>query len=152
MPSKTSPMSRWLVVVSLCLICSTLLSAQSTGGRILGRVADSTGAVLAGVKVTATNEATGVNRETTTNDSGDYGFPQIPIGIYTLSFDLTGFKTNVRKGIQVELNQVVTFNSTLEIGQTKEIVEVTSEAPLVDTTSTQLGLSLIHISEPTRPY
>ena len=45
----------------------------------------------------------------------------------------------MRKGIQVELNQVVTFNSTLEIGQTKEVVEVTSEAPLVDTTSTQLG-------------
>ena len=141
--SKTSWMSRWLVgcslVLSLCLSCSTLLSAQSTGGRILGRVADASGAVLAGVKVTATNEATGVSREATTNDSGDYGFPQVPIGTYTLSFDLTGFKTNVRKGIQVELNQVVTFNSTLEIGQTKEVVEVTSEAPLVDTTSTQLG-------------
>ena len=52
---------------------------------------------------------------------------------------MTGFKTNVRKGIQVELNQVVTFNSILEIGETKEVVEVTSEAPLVDTTSTQLG-------------
>ncbi len=140
MPSlKPSRFNCWLIVVSLCLICSTLLSAQSTGGRILGRVADSTGAVLAGVKVTATNEATGVSREAMTNDSGEYGFPQVPIGIYTLSFDLTGFKTNVRKGIQVELNQVVTFNSILEIGQTKEIVEVTSEAPLVDTTSTQLG-------------
>jgi len=137
--SKTSPMSRWLIVVSLCLVCSTLLLAQGTGGRILGRVADSTGAVLAGVKVTATNEATGVSRETATNDSGDYGFPQVPIGVYTLKFDLTGFKTNERHGIQVELNQVVTFNSVLEIGQTKEIVEVTSEAPLVDTTSTQLG-------------
>ena len=126
-------------VLSLCLICATLSFAQSTGGRILGRVADTSGAVLSGVKVIATNEATGVTRETLTNDSGDYGFPQVPIGIYTITFDLTGFKTNERKGIQVELNQVVTFNSTLEIGQTKEVVEVTSEAPLVDTTSTQLG-------------
>ena len=137
--SRLSGLMSLNLVLSLCLICSTLLSAQSTGGRILGRVADSTGAVLAGVKVTATHEATGVSHETVTNDSGDYGFPQVPIGIYTLSFDLTGFKTNVRHGIQVELNQVVTFNSVLEIGQTKEIVEVTSEAPLVDTTSTQLG-------------
>jgi hypothetical protein len=141
--SKTSRMSTWLVffssILSLCLICSTLVSAQGTGGRILGRVADPSGAVLAGVKVTATNEATGVTRDTVTNDSGDYGFPQVPIGTYTLKFDLTGFKTNERKGIQVELNQVVTFNSTLEIGETKEVVEVTSEAPLVDTTSTQLG-------------
>ena len=54
-------------VLSLCLICSTLLFAQGTGGRILGRVADPSGAVLAGVKVTATNEATGVTRETQTN-------------------------------------------------------------------------------------
>ena len=119
--SKPFRMCSWFVVVSLCLICSTFLSAQSTGGRILGRVADSSGAVLAGVKVTASNEATGVGRETQTNDSGDYGFPQVPLGIYTLTFDLTGFKTNERKGIQVELNQVVTINSTLEIGETKEI-------------------------------
>ncbi len=143
---KTSRLSRGLAlaslclaVVSLCLVCSPLVLAQGTGGRILGRVADSSGAVIADVKVTATNEATGVSRQTATNASGDYGFPDIPIGTYTLSFDLAGFKTNVRKGITVELNQVVTFNSTLQVGETKEVVEVTSEAPLVDTTSTQLG-------------
>jgi hypothetical protein len=59
---KAPPMSSWLIslssVLSLCLISSTLTFAQSTGGRILGRVSDSSGAVLAGVKVTATNEAT----------------------------------------------------------------------------------------------
>jgi hypothetical protein len=141
--SKASRLNGWLIalslVVSLCLTCSTLLSAQSTGGRILGRVSDSSGAVLAGVKVTATNEATGVGREAMTNDSGEYGFPQVPVGTYTLSFDLTGFKTNERKGVLVDLNQVITLNSVLQIGQTKETVEVTSEAPIVDTTSTQLG-------------
>src|SRR5271157_3280308 len=141
--SKPSRMSCWLIslssVVSLCLICSTLMSAQSTGGRILGRVADSSGAVLANVKVTLTNEATGVSSESTTNASGEYGFPQVPVGAYTLSFDLTGFKTNVSKGIVVNLNQVITLNSVLQVGETKETVEVTSEAPLVDTTSTQLG-------------
>jgi hypothetical protein len=125
--------------LSLCLICATLTSAQSTGGRILGRVADPSGAVLAGVRVTATNEATGVSRDAETNDSGDYGFPQVPVGTYTLSFDLKGFKTNVRKGILVDLNQVITLNSVLQVGETKETVEVTSEAPMVDTTSTQLG-------------
>ena len=128
-----------LAICSLCLACSTLLSAQSTGGRILGRVSDASGAVLAGVKVTATNEATGVSRDTQTNDNGEYGFPQVPVGTYTLSFDLTGFKTNERKGILVDLNQVITLNSFLQIGETKETVEVTSEAPIVDTTSTQLG-------------
>ena len=137
--SKPSRLTRRLAVVCLCLICSTLAFAQGTGGRILGRVADASGAVLAGVKVTATNDATGVTRETQTNASGDYAFPEVPVGNYTLSFDMTGFKTNVGKGITVELNQIVTFNSTLQIGETKEVVEVSSEAPLVDTTSTQLG-------------
>jgi len=130
----------WLsCVLSLLLICATMMSAQGTGGRILGRVADSSGAVLAGVKVTLTNEATSVSSETSTNDSGDYGFPQVPVGTYTISFDLTGFKTNVRKGVVVDLNQVITLNSILQVGQTKETIDVTSEAPIVDTTSTQLG-------------
>jgi len=139
MPSKLSRMTRGLVVLSLCLCSTTLLLAQSTGGRILGRVSDPSGAVLANVKVTATNEATGVSRDTLTNTSGDYAFPEVPVGTYTLQFDLQGFKTNLRKGIILDLNQVITFNSTMQIGQTKEVVEVTSEAPLVDTTSTQLG-------------
>jgi Carboxypeptidase regulatory-like domain/TonB dependent receptor len=136
--SKSSRMSSWLVL-SLCLICSTLMSAQSTGGRILGRVSDSSGAVLAGVKITLTNEATGVSADSTTSGNGDYGFPQVAVGTYRIEFDLAGFKKNVQRGVNVDLNQVVTLNSVLQIGQTKEIVEVTSEAPLVDTTSTQLG-------------
>src|SRR6266481_8115680 len=136
--SKSSQKPRWLVL-SLCLICSTLMSAQSTGGRILGRVADSSGAVLAKVKVTATNEATGISRETQTNDNGDYVFPEVPVGTYTLSFDSSGFKNLVRKGVTLQVNQVITLNMTMQIGASKEVVEVTSEAPLVDTTSTQLG-------------
>ena len=65
-----SSTARWLVVL-FCLASSTFLLAQSTGGRILGRVADPSGAVLANVKVTLVNEATGVSRETQTNDSGE---------------------------------------------------------------------------------
>jgi hypothetical protein len=117
----------------------TFVLAQSTGGRILGRVADPSGAVLANVKVTATNEATGVSQETQTSPTGDYGFPQVPVGVYRLEFDLAGFKKNVQRGLNLDLNQVITVNMIMQIGETKETVEVTSEAPLVDTTSTQLG-------------
>jgi len=138
-PSKASWVSRWLTAVFFCLVCSTLTFSQSTGGRILGRVADPSGAVLAGVKVTLVNEDTGVSRDSTTNDSGDYGFPEVPVGNYRAEFDLAGFKKNVRHGILLQLNQVLTLNLTMQIGETKEVVEVTSEAPLVDTTSTQLG-------------
>ncbi|HSZ63124.1 MAG TPA: carboxypeptidase regulatory-like domain-containing protein [Terriglobales bacterium] len=126
-------------ILSLLLICSTMMSAQGTGGRILGRVADSSGAVLAGVKVTLTNEATGVSIDTTANANGEYNFPQVAVGAYRMQFDLAGFKTNLQRGINVDLNQIVTINSVLQVGTTKETVEVSSEEPLVDTTSTQLG-------------
>ena len=106
----------WLAVLSVSLIGSTILFAQSTGGRILGRVSDSSGAVLAGVTVTATNEATGVTRTATTNDSGDYVLVSVQPATYTMQYELAGFKKNVQKGILVDVNQVVTLNSTLQIG------------------------------------
>jgi hypothetical protein len=102
-------------------------------------VADPTGAVLADVAVTLVNEATGVSTSTTTNGSGDYTFPQVAVGSYRLEFDLAGFKKNVQRGVNVDLNQVVTINLTLQVGQRQETVDVVSIAPLVDTTSTQLG-------------
>ncbi|HXM64092.1 MAG TPA: carboxypeptidase regulatory-like domain-containing protein [Terriglobales bacterium] len=113
--------------------------SQSTSGRIVGRVADPTGAVLAGVKITLTNDATGASRDTQTNASGDYNFVEVTPGSYRVEFELAGFKKNVQTSVLVNVNQVVTLNSVLQIGGTQEVVEVTSEAPQVDTTSTQLG-------------
>ncbi len=139
MPSSTARWTASCLAVLFCLVYSNFLLAQSTGGRILGRVADPSGAVLANVKVTATNEATGVSQETRSGDTGDYGFPQLAVGVYRLEFDLVGFKKNVQRGVNLDLNQVITLNMIMQIGETKETVEVTSEAPLVDTTSTQLG-------------
>ncbi|MFY9908699.1 MAG: carboxypeptidase-like regulatory domain-containing protein [Candidatus Sulfotelmatobacter sp.] len=133
--------ARWTAVclaVFLFLI-PTLLSAQGASGRIVGRLADPTGAVLAHANVTLTNEATAISRSTLTNDSGDYSFVEVVPGKYTVQFELAGFKKNVQKGVTVDVNQVVTLNSTLQIGASQETVEVTSEAPQVDTTSTQLG-------------
>jgi len=136
-----SPRSRWTAVcltAVLSLFASNVF-AQGTGGRVLGRVADPSGAVLGGVKVSAVNVATGVSRDTQTNASGDYGFPDLPVGTYTLTFELPRFKKDVSKGISLDVNQVITLNMTMQLGAAQEIVDVTSEAPLVDTTSTQLG-------------
>lgn len=141
----------WFSRVYLRAMCWSLLSAmvlfgfsmrlpaQGTGGRILGRVADPSGAVLGNVKVTATNNATGVGESALTNDTGDYVFPSLPVGTYSLVFDLTGFKKVVRRAITLDVNQIITLNMTMQLGATQEVVDVTSEAPLVDTSSTQLG-------------
>jgi hypothetical protein len=139
MPSRRARWTAVSLALAVLVIVPTLLSAQGTGGRILGRIADSSGAVLGKVKVTAVNEATGVSRESQSSESGDYGFPDLPVGTYTLTFELTGFKKDVSKSIALDVNQVITLNMTMQIGGAQEVVDVTSEAPLVDTTSTQLG-------------
>jgi hypothetical protein len=134
--------ARWTAVcaaLAIAILMPALLSAQGASGRIVGRVADPTGAVLSAVKISLVNEATGINRETTTSDSGDFTFVDVAPGTYTVQFELTGFKKNLQKGVIVDVNQVVTLNSTLQIGASQETVDVTSEAPQVDTTSTQLG-------------
>src|SRR5256886_5063415 len=127
------------LLLVLCLSIPTSLFAQGTTGRILGRVADPSGAVLGGVKVTLVNEGTSVSRDTKTNENGDYDFIEVPVGTYRLEFDLTGFKKNVRRGVSLDINQVITLNMAMQVGATQEVVDVTSEAPLGETTSTQLG-------------
>ncbi len=135
---NTTYASTLFLLLAICLL-PTLVSAQGTGGRILGRIVDPSGAVLSSTKVVATNDATGVSRETASNDSGDYVFPDLPVGTYSLTFDLTGFKKVVRHAITLDVNQVITLNMTMQLGAAQEVVDVTSEAPLVDTSSTQLG-------------
>lgn len=130
----------WQVLIGLvCLLFSASALAQSTGGRIFGRVTDPTGAVVSGATVTLTNEATGVSRAVDTDASGDYTLVQVPVGTYTVTVEHANFKKNVHKGVTLQLNQGLTVDAVLQVGQRTEVVEVTSEAPLVDTTSTQLG-------------
>src|SRR5436309_704553 len=140
MSSPTSRRTAFSVVLVLSFsLLFTPAFGQSTGGRIIGRVADSTGAVISGVQITLANEATGVSRDTKTDQNGDYTFVEVAPGNYRMEYALQGFKKNVRTNVTVEVNQVLTLNAALQPGATQETVEVTSEAPLVDTTSTQMG-------------
>lgn len=129
MPSLRARCAVGCLVLAISFVFPTLLCAQGATGRILGRVADPSGAVLSGVKVTLTNTATGVSRSAVTGDSGDYSFLNVAPAIYDESFELSGFKKNVQKSITIDVNQVLTLNSVLQIGGAQEIVDVTSEAP-----------------------
>lgn len=125
-----------------CTFLVVLLSAAAiadTTGRVLGRVTDPSGAIVPNAKVTLVNEDTGLSRTAQTDGSGDYNFIQVPVGNYRLETELTGFKKSVQRGIVLQLNQVLTLNVSLALGGAQEVVDVTSEAPQVDTTSTQLG-------------
>jgi hypothetical protein len=126
------------VVLSVLALLLTA-SGQSTGGRIIGRVSDSTGAVVSGVTVMLVNDATGVSRNTKTNETGDYTFVEVTPATYHVEYTLQGFKKDIHTNVVLEVNQVLSLNATLQPGATQETIEVSSEAPLVDTTSTQLG-------------
>src|SRR5260370_12534259 len=124
MPSLRFRCSAVCLTVLLTLIPS-MLSAQGTGGRIIGRVADRSGAVLTNVKVTLVNEATNVSRDAVPNSGGDYDFIEVPVGTYRLEFDLTVFKKNIRRGVALHINQVIPLNMTMQVGATQEAVDVT---------------------------
>jgi hypothetical protein len=137
-PSRRAP-ALGLVIFAAITMFTQAVMAQSTGGRVLGRISDPSGAVLADVKIILTNQATGVVRDAATSSGGDYVFVEVTPGKYDVTFEHPGFKKSVQKDVTVEVNQVVTLNSVLQLGAAQEIVEVTSEAPLVETTSTQMG-------------
>ncbi|HXM15514.1 MAG TPA: carboxypeptidase regulatory-like domain-containing protein [Candidatus Eremiobacteraceae bacterium] len=116
-----------------------IIAAQSTGGRIRGTVSDPSGAAVVSAKVTLINEGTNVSRDVDTGSNGEYLLVEVPIGSYEIDVTQQGFKKYVRKGIALDLNEVISIDITLQLGTTAETVEVTGAPPVVDTTSTQLG-------------
>jgi hypothetical protein len=114
-------------------------SAQDPRGTILGRVTDSTGAVVPNAEVRATNESTGVAAAAKTNEAGNFSLPYLLTGNYILSCELQGFKKWVRPGIQVRINDSIEVNIDLQVGATSETVEVTATTPLLATAEASLG-------------
>jgi hypothetical protein len=110
-------------------------SAQVQTGDITGRVADNTGAVLPGVTVTVSGPALITPQTTVTSETGTYLVPRLPIGAYTVRFELPGFRTMVHEGVQVTIGSTVTVNAEMSISSVQETVTVAGSAPLVDTKS-----------------
>ena len=94
---------------------------------------------MAAAKVTLINEATNVTRDIDSGANGEYLFIEVPVGSYEIDVTQQGFKKYVRKGVALDLNEVISLDIALQIGTTAETVEVTGAPPVVDTTSTQLG-------------
>src|SRR5437868_10964214 len=126
-----------LVLLISAFSCATAL-AQGIG-QINGTVADSAGALIPGVEVTATQTATGISRMTVTNERGAYILSNLPIGPYKVEAALPGFRTFVRSGITLEVNANLLVNITMEVGQITESVEVKADAVMVETRATGVG-------------
>ncbi len=123
--------------LSLVLSASTALAQVSaTTGAINGRVTDNTGGVLPGVTVTASSPSMQGVRTDVTNTAGEYRFPAVPPGTYSLVFELAGFGSINREGLRVGLGFTATVNIELGVANLQETVTVSGQSPVVDISTT----------------
>ena len=114
------------------------LQAQTNYGSVRGLAKDVQGGLIADAVVTLTNLGTKIVRTTKTNDSGEYDFPQVTVGDYTVEVSLKGFES-FREPVTVTLGQTATVDATLQVGNVNETIEVKASEPLIDTASASGG-------------
>ncbi|MBM3739838.1 MAG: hypothetical protein FJW39_29085 [Acidobacteria bacterium] len=127
------------VTTALLIVSASALFGQATSQSIQGLVADSSGAVVSGAKVTITNQDTGVSQTQTTNDSGNYTFLQVPVGTYGVKCEMTGFKAEVVSNLRVETAAQVRRNFAMQVGEVTETVEVSAGAVQLNTENAVVG-------------
>ena len=127
------------LLLSLALLASGVVLAQTSTSQISGTVTDTSGAVVPNAAVTLTNEATGIVQKQSTTAAGVYAFPSIPVGIYTVRVEATGFKASVHAGNIVQVNTPLTVDVRLEVGTASESVQVVAGSELLQTSSATLG-------------
>ena len=130
----------WSVAIATALwtLGATCAWAQGSLGGLRGAVRDANG-VVPGAQVALTNQGTNISRNTVTNDVGEYTFPAVTPGVYTVTAALQGFRTFERSGLTIATQQFITLDITLEVAGIREDVVVTGAAPLVETSDASLG-------------
>jgi len=128
--------------VLLCLLAFVPTAyPQVSTADITGAVLDQNGAVVAGANVAVSNSATGLKRQTVTADTGDYSVALLPPGEYEVRVEATGFATVVQK-VSLVVGQRQTLNFTLRPGAMTEVINVTAEVPLIETTKSEIGAAV----------
>jgi Carboxypeptidase regulatory-like domain/TonB dependent receptor len=131
-----------LLACMAAAVPSGTLIAQATTGTIYGNVADSSGLAVTGANIKVTNVATNVARNTTSGPDGSFTLPFVPIGTYRVEVESPGFKKFEQTGLELDLDRNARVSAILEIGQLTETVQVTGDAPLVETKAPALGVTI----------
>lgn len=123
------------LVFGVCLIgaLASQLNAQILYGSIVGNISDSSNAPIAGARVTVHNNDTGLSRETVTNESGGYSFPDLASGTYEVSFTKEGFTKVTRTDVPVTINNTSRVDLALQVGAVNESVQVSAQAAALQT-------------------
>ena len=140
--------TKWILglFVALALVAGIAGTGwtQVYTGSISGRANDQTGAMLPGVTVTLTSDRLLQPQSAITTETGAYRFTELPVGTYTLTFELPGFQRFVREGIIVNSGSNTPVNAQLSISQVAETVTVSGESPVVDTRKTGIPETFTH--------
>ena len=137
-------MTKWkmCVWVSSLVVVLGVTNAYAQNAQMTGTVADASGGVIPGATVTTKNRETGFSRTTTTDENGAYRLPALPPGRYSITVELVGFATETRPDITLVIDQTATIAFTLKPAALEESVTVTGEAPIVDTTRSDVSTSV----------
>jgi hypothetical protein len=128
-----------LAVLACLLAALGYAQSQDARGNIVGRVTDSTGAVVPGAEVRARSVATGVSVVSKANENGNYVLPYLMPGFYEITCEFTGFRKFIRGNVQVRVNENVELNIEMTVGDVAESINVTAETPLLQTAEASLG-------------
>jgi Carboxypeptidase regulatory-like domain len=131
--------ARITLLISVLVALTTIASAQAGRGAISGLISDTSGAIVPGAKVTATNQATGIRLGTLSSAAGLYSFVSLSPGSYEVMVTAQGFETTVHKNIPVTVDQVSTINVSLNVGSVSEVVSVNASTSLVETSNSTVG-------------
>lgn len=143
MYKRSMPKTIGLIGIALILVLYVPPApAQEVSASITGMVTDPSGAAIPGTSVTLVDMDRGTQYPTKTNDAGIYFYPRVPAGRYELKLEAQGFKTTTRPDIVLEVNQRARVNVTIEIGAVTESVEVSGQAPLLQTDTTMMGSTI----------
>jgi hypothetical protein len=127
------------LLVAFLLVFQTLSFAQSATTSLRGTISDAKGLVVADASVTLSNAATGFSRTTKTDGQGVYQFLELPPAAYVLTVEAPGFAKTKRENIVLQVSNPTTLNLSVQVAGSSVVVEVTGEAPLVNTTDATLG-------------
>src|SRR5438445_867233 len=130
-----------LVAISILLVALGAF-AQVQNGQFTGIVTDPSGAAIPNAKVTVTNMGTNLSVTTTTNQSGSYTARELPVGTYKISTEAKGFKTRTDTNLTLNAGTIQRVDFRMELGQAREVVEVTGEAATVNTEDSKLAATV----------
>ncbi|MEQ1354086.1 MAG: TonB-dependent receptor [Candidatus Acidiferrum sp.] len=128
---------------AFCLLAAARGAPAQTTSTMIGTVTDHQGLAVSGAELRLTSSTLGTNRTIISDDEGTYQFSAVTPGVYSLHVSHRGFTTRLFDALEVTLNRTLTFNVMLEVGKVEEIVNVSAEVPLLETSSSTHGATIL---------